>query len=257
MNLRAKATLAAVLFAAPLASTTQAWASSGGAGSSPGGASLPGAAPTVPSGGVGAGIPGVPAQNGDLVTSATSDGITVTATASALLGGHLAFTGTTTGSSAGDTVVLQRLDPTAGWVGVASGTVVPGGAFSIRWRTNHAGRLTVRAVLVRGATSSQAGQTPPVLQLTIYRPAIATIYGKGFFGQQTACGHTLRRTTLGVANRTLKCGTPVQIFYRGRVIVVPVIDRGPYANHASWDLTQATANALGITGTETIGTVAG
>jgi rare lipoprotein A (peptidoglycan hydrolase) len=34
-----------------------------------------------------------------------------------------------------------------------------------------------------------------------------------------------------------------------------VIDRGPYANNASWDLTQATAEALGITGTETIGAI--
>jgi hypothetical protein len=34
-----------------------------------------------------------------------------------------------------------------------------------------------------------------------------------------------------------------------------VIDRGPYANHADWDLTTATATALGIDGTATIGAV--
>jgi rare lipoprotein A (peptidoglycan hydrolase) len=34
-----------------------------------------------------------------------------------------------------------------------------------------------------------------------------------------------------------------------------VIDRGPYANSADWDLTAATARALGITGTATIGAV--
>ena len=37
---------------------------------------------------------------------------------------------------------------------------------------------------------------------------------------------------------------------------MPVVDRGPYANHADWDLTAAAAQALGIDGTERIGTIA-
>jgi rare lipoprotein A (peptidoglycan hydrolase) len=36
---------------------------------------------------------------------------------------------------------------------------------------------------------------------------------------------------------------------------VPVIDRGPYANGADWDLTEATGRALGISGTAEIGAV--
>jgi rare lipoprotein A (peptidoglycan hydrolase) len=39
------------------------------------------------------------------------------------------------------------------------------------------------------------------------------------------------------------------------MIVVPVIDRGPYANGASWDLTMATGEALGMYTTATIGAV--
>ena len=38
-------------------------------------------------------------------------------------------------------------------------------------------------------------------------------------------------------------------------LIGPVIDRGPFANHADWDLTTATAVAMGIPGTETIGAV--
>jgi len=34
-----------------------------------------------------------------------------------------------------------------------------------------------------------------------------------------------------------------------------VIDRGPYANGADWDLTEATASRLGVTSTATIGAV--
>jgi rare lipoprotein A (peptidoglycan hydrolase) len=37
---------------------------------------------------------------------------------------------------------------------------------------------------------------------------------------------------------------------------VPVIDRGPFANHASWDLTMAAAKTLGVKVTSTIGTLA-
>ncbi len=75
---------------------------------------------------------------------------------------------------------------------------------------------------------------------------IATWYGPGFFGRRTACGKVLRRSTQGVAHRRLPCGTQVTIYYRGRLKTVAVIDRGPYARRASWDLTQATARDLGI-----------
>ncbi len=90
---------------------------------------------------------------------------------------------------------------------------------------------------------------------TVFRYAVATWYGPGFFGSTTACGEVLHQNTQGVANRTLPCGTRVDIYYHGRTITVPVIDRGPYANGADWDLTEATASAIGMTGTDTIAAV--
>ena len=50
---------------------------------------------------------------------------------------------------------------------------------------------------------------------------------------------------LGVAHRTLPCGTPVSVFFGGKAITVPVIDRGPFANGARYDLTSATAQVVG------------
>ena len=258
MSRRAKAKLVAMLLASPLFAAPPVWA----AGSPSGGASAGGAAPEAPatgappaSGSGGVAVGSSPAvQDGDLVATATGDGISVSTSVSALLGRALAFTGLTAPTNAGDTVAVQRLDAQNDWATVASGTVADDGAFYVPWRTNYAGRVTLRTVLDQAANASQAiGQTSPTLLVTVYRPGIATYYGKGFFGQKTACGGILRRSTLGVASRTLKCGTPVQIFYGGRTIVVPVIDRGPYANNATWDLTQATAKALGMTGTETVG----
>jgi hypothetical protein len=88
--------------------------------------------------------------------------------------------------------------------------------------------------------------------LRIYNPDPATWYGPGFYGNRTACGKRLQPGTLGVAHRSLPCGTDVAFLYQGRTITVPVIDRGPYGS-AEWDLTQETAERLRFQGRDTIG----
>ncbi len=88
--------------------------------------------------------------------------------------------------------------------------------------------------------------------LRIYRSDLATWYGPGFYGNRTACGKTLGYNTLGVAHRTLPCGTKVAIMYGGRTVTVTVIDRGPYAR-SNWDLTRETADRLNFSGTDSIG----
>ena len=92
----------------------------------------------------------------------------------------------------------------------------------------------------------QSQQYEQPAQAADYRPAKATWYGPGFFGNRTACGTVLTHKTLGVANRHLACGTQVALRYRGRTLVVPVIDRGPYSRGVDFDLTYATARKLGM-----------
>lgn len=72
------------------------------------------------------------------------------------------------------------------------------------------------------------------------------------YGLGLACGGVLGTTQLGVANLTLPCGTPVTFRYRGRVLRVPVIDRGPYIVGRLWDLTGAAAAELGFPGLDQI-----
>jgi rare lipoprotein A (peptidoglycan hydrolase) len=84
---------------------------------------------------------------------------------------------------------------------------------------------------------------------SVSKRGVATWFGPGFYGRQTACGQILTREVLGVAHRTLPCGTLVRLSYRGHSMVVPVIDRGPYAHGVTWDLTAAAAHALGVAGT--------
>jgi len=96
------------------------------------------------------------------------------------------------------------------------------------------------------ATAGAAAATPTT---GVGTHVIATWFGPGLYGKQTACGQTLTPDVVGVANRTLPCGTLVQIEYAGHSLTVPVLDRGPYSHHASWDLTAGAAQALGITET--------
>jgi rare lipoprotein A (peptidoglycan hydrolase) len=76
--------------------------------------------------------------------------------------------------------------------------------------------------------------------------SIASVYTD--YGRPIACGGVLHVPELGVANKTLPCGTEVTFVYGGRAIRVPVIDRGPYIAGREWDLTGATAEALHFPG---------
>jgi rare lipoprotein A len=106
-----------------------------------------------------------------------------------------------------------------------------------------------------GAAAPAAPAAKPVASKSrITTSAIATWFGPGFYGKRTACGQTLTPATIGVANRTLPCGTLVKVSYNGHAVVVPVLDRGPYSQLADWDLTAGAAQALEVTDTVRIAT---
>jgi peptidoglycan lytic transglycosylase len=100
---------------------------------------------------------------------------------------------------------------------------------------------------------SQSSDQSQQARTANYETAKATWYGPGLYGNRLACGGRLTHRTLGVAHKRLPCGTKVALRYRGRTVVVPVIDRGPYARGVSYDLTEATARKLGMTQTVHLG----
>jgi hypothetical protein len=182
---------------------------------------------------------------------AASAGATLTADPGALRGAVTRLRGVLPDLAPGATVRIQRLDPTRGWVDEAGAAAGAGGAFVVRWRPRVVGRFTVRAVAAGAA--ARAASAAPTTSVTIYRPAVATWYGPGLYGRHTACGQVLSHAIMGVAHRTLPCGTPVELSLGGRTITVPVIDRGPFTSGVRYDLTSAAAQALGLTRTATIG----
>ena len=74
---------------------------------------------------------------------------------------------------------------------------------------------------------------------------IASWYGPGFYGNRTACGQVYTPDIIGVAHRTLRCGTMLVLESRGSTMTVPVIDRGPYVAGRTLDLSNATRLAMG------------
>jgi rare lipoprotein A len=69
-------------------------------------------------------------------------------------------------------------------------------------------------------------------------------YGPGFYGRRTACGQELTTTLVGVAHKTLPCGTLVTFRNGGRTVTMPVVDRGPYVAGRQWDLTGGACKKL-------------
>ena len=131
------------------------------------------------------------------------------------------------------------------------------GAFDAAWKTDHIGHFALRARLAPsdGGDTAAAAAALPTSAITVFRSTIATWFGPGFYGHRTACGQRMTHRLLGVAHRTLPCGTKVALLYKGRTITVPVVDRGPFAHGASYDLTSATAQALGVAQTARMGAV--
>jgi rare lipoprotein A len=170
----------------------------------------------------------------------------------AIVGMPVTLSGTFPGG-AGRAVAVQRQDPRSGWVTVATTTADAAGNFSAVWKLDRVGLFAMRAVLAGdGAVQASASQTP-LIAVTGYRPAKATFFGPGLYGNRTACGERLTRTLRGIAHRSLPCGSIVELVYRGRVLRAPVVDRGPFARGIRYDLTRQTASDLGFTTTDVIG----
>jgi rare lipoprotein A (peptidoglycan hydrolase) len=184
----------------------------------------------------------------------STQGTLVFTPANVIAGQTTVASGTLASSDAGQPVALEIQEKSTVWAAVASSIVGPDGSYSISWRVTKitAGSYSMRVVSGALASSATSVSTPEA-PLGVLRAVIATWYGPGFYGHKTACGETLTRYIVGVAHRNLPCGTPVTLYYNSQSITVPVIDRGPYANGATFDLTSATAQALGITETVNVG----
>jgi hypothetical protein len=119
------------------------------------------------------------------------------------------------------------------------------------------GRLGAESVLREPQPAPAAALPRPVPDLRASKPIVIDTwtydpniswYGPGFYGNGGACGMLgpdgLTRETVGVAHRTLPCGTRVTFRYNGRTVTTMVIDRGPYVAGRTWDMTRGLCELL-------------
>lgn len=230
MSLRRPVAIAAAACLAAAATPAAALAASGGA------------SPDVnPDGTTGAAL-----AIGTPVATSSSGGITITSKGAALLKRRAVVSGVA--PTRLETVSIEALDAKRGvWTAVGSGTVRDDGSFRAAWKPRALGAQSVRAVPgTSTGTSSRSTTSGPQVEVTVYRPGVASWYSPATNGgSKTACGVRLTQWTIGVAHKTLPCGTQVELYYGNKKLVVPVIDRGPFIDGRSWDLTKATHDAIG------------
>jgi rare lipoprotein A len=159
-----------------------------------------------------------------------------------LIGSVATVSGALRPAQAERAVYLQRLGR-HGWHGISQTLTGGRGRFVLRYIPRRLLSEPVRIVL-----AGEVGE-PSVRHylghLTSYRLTVASWYGGG---GALACGGELTSATMGVANKTLPCGTLVTLRYGGHSVRVPVVDRGPYVEGREFDLTEATKRALGFEG---------
>lgn len=156
---------------------------------------------------------------------------------------RVSVAGTLSPAQPGSLVELQALGA-RGWHDVAQTRTRAGGRFRLRYTPRQTGSERVRVRFAGNAQELPAHRR--LGRLNVFRVAEASWYGGG---GSLACGGELTSSTLGVANKTLPCGTLVTLRYGSRSISVPVVDRGPYVAGREFDLTEATKDALGFAGT--------
>ena len=88
----------------------------------------------------------------------------------------------------------------------------------------------------------------PVVEVKWHLDNNISWYGPGMYGNNGACGMLgsagLTPETVGVAHRTLPCGTKVTFRYQGYTVTTRVIDRGPYVDGRTWDMTKGLCTLL-------------
>jgi len=77
-------------------------------------------------------------------------------------------------------------------------------------------------------------------------PVVASWYGPGFEGALTASGEPFNPYAYTAAHPYLPFGTQLEVCYQG-CVTVTVNDRGPFVAGRGLDLSQAAAEAIGLT----------
>ncbi len=116
-----------------------------------------------------------------------------------------------------------------------------------------AGVALLAAVVSLALTSGRAERSTKLPQPAgPWYTALAGARGPASIGKRTACGHALTAETEGVAHPVLPCGAKIYVAFGDKHVLTQVVDRGPYVPGRQFDLTDALATRLGVSGVQQI-----
>jgi rare lipoprotein A len=145
--------------------------------------------------------------------------------------------------TAADEVIALQVLGRRGWKTLARARTGANGRFRLSYLPRRLGSRWTRLRFAGNATDLASHRR--LGRMNVFRLAEASWYGGG---GSLACGGSLTSSTMGVANKTLPCGTMITLRYDGRTVRVPVVDRGPFVAGREFDLTEATKDALDFGG---------
>jgi rare lipoprotein A len=130
-----------------------------------------------------------------------------------------------------------------GWHRITSARTGRWGGFALKL-PGHVATQSLRVAFAGDPVNARTSK--PAGRVATFNPYVASWY---YDGGATGCGF---HAGLGVANKSLPCGTHVTFGYGGRTVTAVVDDRGPYVGGRTFDLNQNTAAALGFGGVGTV-----
>jgi rare lipoprotein A len=120
-------------------------------------------------------------------------------------------------------------------------------------REVHLGRRSLLGLIVSVMVAVVSAGAPTAAEVSAEpRYGLASWYGPGFHGEETASGEIFDQRELVAAHRTLPFGSVVRLtnLENGRRITVRIIDRGPYGRNfrkgTVIDVSRAAARRLGF-----------
>ncbi len=107
------------------------------------------------------------------------------------------------------------------------------------------GLLLTPTAQAQGGTQAGRGAS---IQIPLSGDGIAAVYSDKLHGRKTASGVKYDRNKLTAAHKTLPFGTRVRLTFEksGKSAVVTINDRGPHQPDREFDLSRASAIALGM-----------
>jgi hypothetical protein len=115
--------------------------------------------------------------------------------------------------------------------------------------------VALLATLAALALTTREGSPQPSIQVAPqmrWETALVGVMPASAYARETACGVRLDSATVGIAHPALPCGVDLVLSAGGKQVRTEVVARGRVAAGHGFDLTQALAQRLNVSGTQTI-----